>query len=125
MINAPFTHCAGCCNYYNGICNSIEKCPYQSDKSVEKFPNWEKVFGKPMQEKAVNKDFEKAFWNTRQYIRDLFQDYHQKRDECKNEYNKCKEENFKFVLMNDWHRSDAIMFILEKVGDYMDSIEVD
>ena len=29
MINAPFTHCAGCCNYYNGICNSLDKCPYQ------------------------------------------------------------------------------------------------
>ena len=29
MINAPFTHCAGCCNYYNGVCNSIEKCPHQ------------------------------------------------------------------------------------------------
>lgn len=29
MINAPFTHCAGCCHYYNGICNSLDKCPYQ------------------------------------------------------------------------------------------------
>lgn len=29
MINAPFTHCAGCCHYYNGVCNSLEKCPYQ------------------------------------------------------------------------------------------------
>ena len=29
MINAPFTHCAGCCHYYNGICNSLEKCPHQ------------------------------------------------------------------------------------------------
>lgn len=114
MINAPFTHCAGCCHYYNGICNNLEKCQ-----------NWKKVFGEPTQEKIVNKDFEKAFWGTRQYVRDLFQDYHQARDESKNEYNKCKEENFKFVLMNDWIRRDAIMFILEKVGDYMDSIEVE
>lgn len=27
--NAPFTHCAGCGHYYNGICNRAEETPCQ------------------------------------------------------------------------------------------------
>lgn len=39
MINAPFTHCAGCCHYYNGICNSLGKCPHQVGVCCATVPN--------------------------------------------------------------------------------------
>ena len=58
----------------------------------------------------------------RKYITEQFHHYHEIRDKMESDYKKEKEEVGKSVLNNDWHRADAIMFILEKVGIEFDEI---
>lgn len=62
------------------------------------------------------------FLATRKYVTDLFQEYNEQKKITKNELLTCDDGVFKVVLNNDWQRIDAIMYILEKIGDYMDDI---
>lgn len=58
----------------------------------------------------------------RKYIREQFQHYHDIRNSAVVKYAEEKSETFKDVHNNDWHRADAIMFILEKVCIEYDEI---
>lgn len=58
----------------------------------------------------------------RGYITKQFHKHHEARDIAENEYKKCKEEMGKAVLNNDWHRCDAIMFILEDIATEFDKL---
>ena len=62
------------------------------------------------------------FLAMRKHITEAFHKYRKRRDVAEKEYAECKEEAFKMVLNNDWHRADAIMFILEELGEYMDVV---
>lgn len=67
---------------------------------------------------AVKEVIEKV----RKYEIEQFHKYHEQRNEAEEKYRKCKEEQGKAVLNNDWHRADAIMFILEKIGIELNEI---
>lgn len=86
---------------------------------------------------CLHNDYAKALYNARQnerketaenfmflrgYITKQFHRYHEARDKAESEYKKCKEEMGKAVLNNDWHRCDAIMFILEDIATEFDKL---
>ena len=58
----------------------------------------------------------------RGYITKKFHHYHEVRNIAEEKYKKCKEEMGKAVLNNDWHRADAIMFILEDIATEFDKL---
>ena len=68
------------------------------------------------------KETAEKFMVLRGYITKQFHKYHEARDEAESEYKKCKEEQGKAVLNNDWHRCDAIMFILEDIATEFDKL---
>ena len=66
--------------------------------------------------KGSKETAEKIILFIKNYITKLFHEYHKVRDVAENDYKKCKEEMGKAILNNDWHRCDAIMFILETIS---------
>ena len=68
------------------------------------------------------KETAEKFAPLRKYMWDRFHHYHDIRNKAEADYKKCKDENGKAVLNNDYHRADAIMFILGKVLIEFDEI---
>ena len=77
---------------------------------------------KEKQENEIRKETAEKILLLRGYITKKFHKYHEARDIAENEYKKCKEEMGKAVLNNDWHRCDAIMFILEDIATEFDKL---
>ena len=99
--------------------NDFLKACISSGVMVEAVSTEEQV--KQAYEKGSKETAEK-FAVFRKYITEQFHHYHEIRDKMESDYKKEKEEVGKSVLNNDWHRADAIMFILEKVGIEFDEI---
>lgn len=70
----------------------------------------------------LRKETAEKFAPLRKYMWDRFHHYHDIRNKAEADYKKCKDENGKAVLNNDYHRADAIMFILGKVLIEFDEI---
>ena len=70
----------------------------------------------------ARKETAEKFAPLRKYITEQFRRYHEVRDEAEQSYKTETNEIMKSVCNNDWHRADAIMFILEKVGIEYDEI---
>ena len=73
-------------------------------------------------EERVRKETAEKFMVLRRYITKQFHKYHEARDRAESAYKKCKEEMCKAILNNDWHRYDAIMFILEDMAMQFDEL---
>ena len=80
--------------------------------------HWEEL----REKEQIRKETAEKFAPLRKYITEQFHRYHEVRGEAESEYKKCKDKYGKEILNNDWHRADAIMFILEKVGIEFDEI---
>ena len=74
MNNAPFTHCAGCCHYYNGVCNSIEKCEYQVGEMYKPLSN-EDLIKVDMDFLLYEKDEEKTVEQVMKLVKEAVYDY--------------------------------------------------
>ena len=70
----------------------------------------------------ARKETAEKFAPLRKYMWNRFHHYHDIRNKAEADYKKCKDENGKAVLNNDYHRADAIMFILGKVLIEFDKI---
>lgn len=119
-------------------CGNFAYCPYDrftvkfensvvlSREELEKIINQTKETEKNYYKKVVipqsSKETAEKFIGLRKYITQQFHNYHEARDKAEAEYKKCKEEIGKAVLNNDWHRADAIMFILEQISIEFDRI---
>jgi hypothetical protein len=72
--------------------------------------------------KQIRKETAEKFVPLRKYITEQFHHYLDIRYKCERDCKKFGDELTKLVMNNDWHRADAIMFILEKIGDEFDEI---
>lgn len=70
----------------------------------------------------IRKGTAEKFAPLRKYMWDRFHHYHDIRNKAEADYKKCKDENGKAIINNDYHRADAIMFILGKVLIEFDEI---
>lgn len=70
----------------------------------------------------IRKETAEKFEPLRKYMWEKFHHYHDIRNKAEADYKKCKDESGKAVLNNDYHRADAIMFILGKVLIEFDEI---
>ena len=110
LVNAGYRNCKDTVVLSRQEWKQIKNSLYYNKEALEKKLD------------QASKETAEKFMVLRGYVTKQFHRYHEARDIAESEYKKCKEEMGKAILNNDWHRCDAIMFILEDIATKFDEL---